>query len=135
MKPLTEVLRDLNGDPVQIPFPPSLGVGRGNIRGFVFADNHCGTPRSEADPACDTVWATTQPRNAGAGVSVNGRATRQGFTGTAGTFDGVRFEVEGEHHRPQRMGLEELEHRRRSRLDQLFQRIDLEFHGGTEALR
>ena len=91
---VTEVLRDLNGDPVQIPFPPSLGIGRGNIRGFVFADNQCGTPRSEADPACDTVWAITQPRNAGAGVSVNGRATRQGFTGTAGTFDGVRFEVE-----------------------------------------
>ena len=88
------VCRNLNGDPFQVGFPPSLGVGRGNIRGIVLADNKCGAPRSEADPACDLVWASTAPRNAGAGVSVNGVATRQGFTGTAGTFDGVRFEVE-----------------------------------------
>ena len=91
---VTEVLRNRNGDPVQVGFPPSLGVGRGNIRGIVLADNQCGAPRSEADPGCDLVWASTAPTNAGGGVSVNGVATRQGFTGTAGTFDGVRFEVQ-----------------------------------------
>lgn len=91
---VTEVLRDLNGDPLQIAFPASLGVGRGNIGGNVFADNKCGSSRSEANSGCDTVWGSTQSRNAGAGVTVNGVSTRQGFTGTAGTFDGVRFEVE-----------------------------------------
>ena len=88
------VCRDLNGDPLQAGFPPSLGIGRGNIRGIIFVDNQCGQQRTTNDPNCDFVIASDRPQHAGATVTINGQGPRQGFTGTAGRFDGIQFEVE-----------------------------------------
>ena len=88
---VTENIRNLNGDPEQVDFPPSLGIGRGNIGGIVLVDNQCGQSRSTIDPNCDLAFASMTPGNAREGPRVNNVATRIGFTGTAGEFDGIRF--------------------------------------------
>jgi outer membrane receptor protein involved in Fe transport len=88
--------RDLNGDPLQIPFPSSLGTGRGNLAGglTLFVNANDGNLRHSIDSSLGDFSINQQESNVGGNVTINGLSSRQGFVGTAGTYDGVQFEVE-----------------------------------------